>query len=128
MQLFSYILLLQYLGIFSPIFQDTVEPQTIEKDFKADDDLNGLVEKFVENLAEQAQVVVEAIKDSAEKLPEDEEILDDQEEPNVETKDIKEKDDTVLDVPLGMFYTPSLLPEVENTVKFPLRMECLVLF
>ena len=109
MQLFSYILLLQYLGIFSPIFQDTVEPQTNEKDFKADDDLNGLVEKFVENLAEQAQVVVEAIKDSAEKLPEDEEILDDQEEPNVDTKDIKEKDDTVLDVPLGMFYAHSIL-------------------
>ena len=81
-----------------------MEPQTMEKDFKTDDDLNGLVEKFVENLAEQAQVVVEAIKDSAEKLPEDEEILDDQEEPNVETKDIKEKDDTVLDIPLGMFY------------------------
>ena len=81
----------------------------MEKDFKTDDDLNGLVEKFVENLAEQAQVVVEAIKDSAEKLPEDEEILDDQEEPNIETKDIKEKDDTVLDVPLGMFYAQSIL-------------------
>ena len=106
MQLFSYILLLQYLGIFSPIFQDTVEPQTIEKDFKADDDLNGLVEKFVENLAEQAQVVVEAIKDSAEKLPEDqeEEILDGQEDPSIETKDIKEKDNKELDVPLGMYY------------------------
>merc|ERR1711879_393630 len=67
---------------------DTMEPQTTEKDLKTDDDLNGLVEKFVENLAEQAQVVVEAIKDSAEKLSEDqeEEILDDQEDPSIETK------------------------------------------
>ena len=87
-----------------------MEPQTMEKDVKTDDDLNGLVEKFVENLAEQAQVVVEAIKDSAEKLPEDqeEEILDDQEDPSIETKDIKEKDDKVLDVPLGMYYIPKM--------------------
>ena len=87
-----------------------MEPQTMEKDLKTDDDLNGLVEKFVENLAEQAQVVVEAIKDSAEKLPEDqeEEILDDQEDPSIETKDIKEKDDKVLDVPLGMYYIPKM--------------------
>ena len=87
-----------------------MEPQTMEKDLKTDDDLNGLVEKFVENLAEQAQVVVEAIKDSAEKLPEDqeEEILDDQEDPSIETKDIKEKDDKVLDVPLGMYYVPKM--------------------
>ena len=82
----------------------------MEKDFKTDDDLNGLVEKFVENLAEQAQVVVEAIKDSAEKLPEDqeEEILDDQEDPSFETKDIKEKDNKELDVPLGMYYVPKM--------------------
>ena len=87
-----------------------MEPQTMEKDLKTDDDLNGLVEKFVENLAEQAQVVVEAIKDSAEKLPEDqeEEILDDQEDPSIETKDIKEKDNKELDVPLGMYYVPEM--------------------